>query len=100
MSVSLTVGGFLILLGVVGRRTNPHIVGGRGGIARKSCFSYCWKLFKEWRVTFRSHMSRIVGSRVEVCSLSRIIGSCRAENHFFHIVVGSQWEGHFLSRNI
>ena len=72
---------FLILLGVVGRQTHPHIVGGRGG--RKSLFHIVGNrskvallvllevesgsgksLFACWELV-ESRFSHIVGDRVE-----------------------------------
>ena len=67
---------FLILLGLV-----EFLLGG------KSRFSYCWESVGSARF---SHGLELGGR-----SLSRTVGSCRAENQFFHIV-GIRWEGHFL----
>ena len=53
----------------------------------KSRFSYCWESVGSTRFSYCWES----GGR----SLSRTVGSCRAENQFPHIV-GSRWEGHFL----
>jgi hypothetical protein len=90
---------FLILLGVVRRQTNPHILG----------WNFCW---------VESHVSHIVGTWLEVhdshivWSRARIVGSCREENQFSRNIPRNTtrfflycwiaycwepgWEGHLL----
>ena len=74
------------------------------GIGGASLFSYCSGSggISVGKVTFLILLGESVGSaRFSYCwesggrSLSRTVGSCRAENQFFHIV-GIRWEGHFL----
>ena len=82
---------FLILLEVKagsGKSLFACRVSYRVQINEKVVSTYCWESVGSARF---SHGLESGGR-----SLSRTVGSCRAENQFFHIV-GIRWEDHFLT---